>query len=189
MGSCSTLRQGLPGERQEPPRPLSGPDRDQVFKPRRRGPGKRSLPGQEDEAPARGACRAKEARPRQEELAGTTEPKHQGPGGRSPPGRPNQGTPREARRGTPRAPARPDERQALRRRKTTTAASHLPRQVATSGPRSSSPAHASLWGSPKGTWRGTVRPEVCGGMQRPSWQTVVHLTVHLGAVRATETGI
>src|SRR3954466_16193675 len=61
---------------------------------------------QEDKDPARGACRAKEAGPRQEELAGTTKPKHQGPGGRSPPGRPNQGTPREARRGAPRAPAR-----------------------------------------------------------------------------------
>src|SRR3954467_11078504 len=87
---------------------------------------------------ARGACRAKEARPRQEELAGTTEPEHQGPGGRSPPGRPNLGTTSEARRGAPCAPARPDERQALRRGKTTTATSHLPRQVATSELRSSS---------------------------------------------------
>src|SRR3954467_7109309 len=113
------------------PTALLGPSEDQAFKPRRQGPGKRSLPGQEDEAPARGACRAKEARPRQEELAGTTKPKHQGPGGRSPPGRPSQGTPREARRGAPRAPTRPDERQALGRGKTTTAASHLPRQVTT----------------------------------------------------------
>src|SRR3954464_10395563 len=44
----------------------------------------------QDKAPARGACRAKEARPRQEELAGTTEPKHQDPGKRSLPGRPFQ---------------------------------------------------------------------------------------------------
>src|SRR3954465_2545642 len=42
------------------------------------------------QGPARGACRAKEARPRQEELAGTTEPKHQDPGKRSLPGRPFQ---------------------------------------------------------------------------------------------------
>src|SRR4051812_35037623 len=40
--------------------------------------------------PARGACRAKEARPRQEELAGRTEPEHQDPGKRSLPGRPFQ---------------------------------------------------------------------------------------------------
>src|SRR4051812_49090821 len=79
---------------------------------------------QEDEAPARGACRAKETRPQQEELAGATKPKHQGPGERSSPGRPNQGTSRGARRGAPRAPARPDERQALRHGKTAAAASH-----------------------------------------------------------------
>src|SRR3954463_13858037 len=40
--------------------------------------------------PARGACRAKEARPRQEELAGMTEPKHRDPGKWSLPGRPFQ---------------------------------------------------------------------------------------------------
>src|SRR3954464_1196718 len=111
------------------------------------------------------------------------------PDKRSLSGRPNPGTTREARLGAPCAPARPDSRQAIRHRKTTPAASHLPRQIATSGLRSSSPAHASLRGSPKGTWRGTAQPGVCGGMQRPSWQTVAHLTVRLGAVRATETGI
>src|SRR3954465_159904 len=178
------MRQGLPGERQEPPRPLFGPNEDQVFEPRRRGPGKRSLPGRGVEAPARGACRAKEPKPRQEEpregegargreqnprqeeLAGATKPKHQGPGERSSPGRPNQGTSKEARHGAPRAPARPDERQALRHNKTVAAASYLPRQVTTSGLRSSSPAHASLRGSPRGTWRGAAQPEACGGMQR-----------------------
>src|SRR4051812_45922179 len=54
---------------------LFWPREDQAFKTR---------------PPARGACRAKEARPRQEELAGTTEPKHQDPGKRSLPGRPFQ---------------------------------------------------------------------------------------------------
>src|SRR3954467_8843845 len=102
------MRQGLPGERQGSPRLLLGPSEDQAFKnkvcktedqdprqeelagPRRQGPGKRSLPGQEGKAPARGAWRAKEARPWQEELAGTTEPKHRDPGKRSLPGRPYQ---------------------------------------------------------------------------------------------------
>src|SRR4051812_6394273 len=101
MGSSSTLRQGLPGERQEPPRPLFGPNEEQVFEPRRRGPGKRGLPGRGDKAPTRGACRAKETRPRQEELAGTTKPKHQGPGERSSPGRPTK-APQEKQRRTAR---------------------------------------------------------------------------------------
>src|SRR3954466_13721927 len=91
---------------------LSGPNEDQVLEPRRRGPGKRSLPGRGDKTPARGACRDDQAeapRPRREELAGKA----------------NQGTPREARRGAPRAPARPGERQALRRgKRAAAAASH-----------------------------------------------------------------
>src|SRR3954465_15340336 len=73
-GSCSTPRQGWPWERQESPWP---------FLTERR-------PSIQDKAPARGACQAKEARPRQEELAGTTEPKHRDPGKRSLPGRPFQ---------------------------------------------------------------------------------------------------
>src|SRR3954470_13483364 len=133
---------------------------------------------QEDEAPARGACRAKKTRPRQEELAG---PRRQDPGKRSLPGRPSRSTKapargarregqprhlRKTRRDAPRVPAWPGERQVPRRGKTTTTASHLPRQVTTSGLRSSSPTHASLWGSPRGTWRGTAQPGACGGMWR-----------------------
>jgi len=43
------------------------------------GPGKRSLPGRPTKAPARGACREGQPRPRQEDLAG----KRQDPGKRS----------------------------------------------------------------------------------------------------------
>src|SRR4051812_382956 len=78
------MRQGLPGERQGSPRLLLGPSEDQAPK------NKVCKTEDQDKAPARGACRAKEARPRQEELAGTTEPKHRDPGKRSLPGRPFQ---------------------------------------------------------------------------------------------------
>src|SRR3954469_13779389 len=104
----------------------------------------------QDKAPARGACRAKEARPRQEELAGTTEPKHQDPGKRSLPGRPFQaqgyfttrdpserGLPGrledyiiETRLGAIRAPAGPRERQASEPGKIKTPARHLPGRAA-----------------------------------------------------------
>src|SRR3954462_14142273 len=70
--SRSAPRQGSPGERQNPPWLFKGHSRTKY----------------EDKAPARGACRAKETRPRQEELAGTTKPKHRDPGERSSPGRP-----------------------------------------------------------------------------------------------------
>src|SRR4051812_49472796 len=138
MGSSSTQRQGLPGERQEPPWPLSGPNEDQVFKTRRRGPGKRSLPGRGDKAPARGACRAKEARPQQEELAGTTKPKHQGPGERSSPGRPTK-APQEKLAAAHRAP-----RQGLTSGKLSGAARQPPRQATCRGkspPQACAPAH------------------------------------------------
>src|SRR3954467_390850 len=49
-GSCSTPRQGWPGERQESPRPFLGRAKT---KHSRQGPGKRSLPGQEDKAPGK----------------------------------------------------------------------------------------------------------------------------------------
>src|SRR3954466_6819942 len=97
---------------------LSGPNEDQVLEPRRRGPGKRSLPGRGDKTPARGACRDDQAeapRPRRGELAGKA----------------NQGTPREARRGAPRAPARPGERQALSRGRDAAAGRYLTRQAPT----------------------------------------------------------
>src|SRR3954468_19035847 len=74
-----------------------GPSKNKVFRPRHK-------------APARGACREghpKEARPRQEELAGraarSTRPRQEELAGKA-----NQGT----CRGTPRVPARPGERQA-----------------------------------------------------------------------------
>ena len=44
-GSCSAPRQGLPGDRQGPPWFLLEPFKNKVFKSRRQGPGKRSLPG------------------------------------------------------------------------------------------------------------------------------------------------
>src|SRR3954470_1629520 len=83
------------------------PFENKVFKPRRQGPGKRSLPGRPLEA--------------------------QDPGKRSLPGRPTkafQGNCRDARR----VPARPGERQAPRRDKTSTAARRLPRQATTPQP-------------------------------------------------------
>src|SRR3954470_8069703 len=114
-----------------------------------KAPGKRSLPGQEDKTPARGACRDDRAhtRPFKNKVHKTED---RDPGKRSLPGRPDPGSTREARRGAPCAPARPDGRQAIRRGKTTTAASSLPRQIATSGLRSSSPAHASPRCLPQG---------------------------------------
>ena len=48
---------------------LLEPFKNKVSKPRRQGPGKRSLPGRPTQAPARGSC-WEETRPRQEELAG-----------------------------------------------------------------------------------------------------------------------
>src|SRR3954470_10258067 len=63
---------------------LFWPREDQAFK------NKVCKTEDQDRARARGACRAKEARPRQEELAGTTEPKHRDPGKWSLPGWPFQ---------------------------------------------------------------------------------------------------
>src|SRR4051812_15120668 len=157
--------------------PFLGPSEDQAFKTRRQ-------------------------KPRQEELAG---PRRQGPGKRSLPGRPSQSTKAPAggalREGQTQAPqekpaaARHAPRQGLMSGKLSGAERQPPRQVTCRGkspPQNCAPAHPPTRRSgisPKGTWRGTARPEVCGGMQRPSWQTVAHLTVRLGAVRATETGI
>src|SRR4051812_44283398 len=83
------------------------PFKNKVFKPRRQVPGKRSLPGRPLKA--------------------------QDPDKRSLPGRPTkafQGTCRDA----PRVLARPGERQAPGRDKTTTAARRLPRQATTPQP-------------------------------------------------------
>src|SRR3954469_22031472 len=114
---------------------------------------------QEDEAPARGACRAEETRPRQEELAGprrrgpgkrslpgrgdktpasTTKPKHQGPGKRSSPGRPTK-APQEKL-----AAAHHSPRQGLASGKLSGAARQPPRQATCRGkspPQACAPAH------------------------------------------------
>ena len=78
------------------------------------------------------------------------------------PGRPikaSQGTCRDA----PRAPARPGERQAPGRDKTTTAARRLPRQATTLCPCSSTSTNVSLWDPSRRTWREAVQPAVRGG--------------------------
>ena len=161
MGSCSAPRQGLPGDRQDPPWFPRRPFKNKVLKSRPRqeelagkanqGPGKRSLPGR-DKTLARGACREGHSR-------------HT----------------KKACRDAPCVPARPGEQQAPKHDKTTTAARSLPRETPTSCPRSSTPANVSLWDSP--------RAHVAGGraargtwwqaeMKRsPSWQMVAFLTV------------
>src|SRR4051812_15970741 len=149
MGSRSTPRQGLPGDRQDSPWSLFGPSKNKVFEPR----------------------------PRKEELAGKATRREQGPGKRSLPGRPLEaqgpgkrsllGGPTEARqdpcRDAPRVPARTGERQAPGRDKAPTAARRLPRQVTTPRLRSSSSTHASLWGHSRHTWREAGQPGACGG--------------------------
>src|SRR3954466_13098412 len=96
---------------------------------------------QEDEAPARGACRAKETRPRQEELAGTTKPKHQGPGERSSPGRPTKA---------------PQEK--------LVAAHHAPPQ----GPRSGKLSGAARQPPRQATCRGKSPPQACAPAHPPT---------------------
>ena len=125
-------------------------------------------------APARGACREGQPRPRQEELAGKADP---GPDKRILPGRdktPARGACREghsrrikkACRDAPCVPARSGERQASGRDKTTAAARSLPRETPTSCPRSSTPANVSLQDSPKHTWQEAVQLGVRGGKWR-----------------------
>src|SRR3954469_14138133 len=189
-GSCSTLRQGPPRKRQEKtkhsrqgPRQeelagsrRQGPRQEELAGPRRQDPGKRSLPGrlspckaiqeqsitrQKIEPPTRGACREGRTQAPQEKPAVARQA-------------PRQGLIAGALSGTGRRPPR----QATCRGK-----------IATSRLRSSSPATRRSGASPEGTWRGTAQPGACGGMQPPSWRTVAHLTVRLGAVRATVTGI
>ena len=89
-------------------------------------------------------------------------PRRQGPGKRSLPGRPTkafQGTCRDA----PRVPARPGERQASGRDKTTAAARRLPRQVITLHPRSSASTNVLPWGLPRRALQEAVQPAVRGG--------------------------
>ena len=168
-GSCSTPRQGLPGERQDPPWFLWSHSRTKYL-----------ISG--DKAPTRGACREgqprhskelaatrhalrKATRPRQEELAGKT----------------NQGT------------SRPGERQASGPDKITAAARRLPRQAATLCPRSSASTNVSLWGPLQARVAGGC---AASGAQwhakltrSPSWRTVAPLTVLFCTVRVTQTGI
>ena len=96
-GSCSALRQGLPGDRQGPPWFLWSHPRTKYL-------------SQGDKAPARGACR--EGQPRHfEELAATRHASRQGPVGDKLPGaasqRPRQGACRGRQPLCTRAPAHP----------------------------------------------------------------------------------
>ena len=110
---------------------------------------------------ARGACQEGQPRPRQEDLAG----KRQGPSKRSLPGRPTTAL-QETCRDAPRVPARPGERQASERDKTTTAARRLPRQATTLYPRSSTSTNMSPWDLSRRAWREAVQPAVRGGKRR-----------------------
>ena len=118
--------------------------------------------------------------------------RRQGSGKRSLPGRPtkaSQGTCRD----TPRVPARPGERQASGRDKTTTAARRLPWQAATLCPRSSASTNVSPWGP----FQARVAEGCAASGKRwhamlarsPSWRTVAPLTVLFYTVRATQTGV
>src|SRR3954469_21138965 len=176
-GSCSTLRQGPPRKRQEKTKhSRQGTRQEELAGPRRQDPGKRSLPGrlrpckaiqeqsitrQKIEPPTRGARREGRTQASQEKPAVARQA-------------PRQGLIAGALSGTGRRPPR----QATCRGK-----------IATTRLRSSSPATRRSGASPEGTWQGTARPGTCSGMQPPSWRTVAHLTVRLGAVRATVTGI
>ena len=118
-------------------------------------PGKRSLPGR--------PTKARRLR-------------RQDPGKRSLPGRPpkaSQGT----CRGAPRIPARPGERQAPGRDKTTTAARRLPRQATTLCPRSSTSTNVSLWDPSRRTWWQAALTRL------PSWRAVASLTVPFALFR------
>ena len=118
--------------------------------------------------------------------------RRQDPSKRSLPGRPpkaSQGT----SRGAPRAPARPGERQAPGRDKTTTGTRRLPPQTTTLYPRSNTSTNVSLWGP--------FQAHVAGGCaangarwhakltRLPSWRAVASLTVPFCTVWATQTGI
>src|SRR4051812_44284868 len=159
---------------------LSGPDEGQVIEPRRPGPGKRSLPGQEGEV-------------RQEELVG---PRRQGPGKRSLPGRLSRSTKAPAggarRDGQTKAPqeklaaACRAPRQGLTSGKLSGAARQPPRQATCRGkppPQACAPAHLP-------TRHSGASPEARGEAPRnlghawhatlaesPPWQAEAPLTV------------
>src|SRR3954466_11437697 len=115
---------------------------------------------QEDEAPARGACRAEKTGPRQEELAG---PRRQDPGKRSLPGRPSRST---------KAPARGARREGQNKapQEKLATAHHAPRQGLTSGKLS-------------GTARQPPRQATCRGKSPSQACAPAHLpTRHSGAL-------
>ena len=177
-GSCSTPRQGLPGEHQDPPwfpwrhsrtKYLSSGDKAPARGACREGQPRhakelaatRHALRQGNKAPARGACR--EGQPRHKSKV--SKPRRQGPGKRSLPGRPtkaSQGVCRDA----PRIPARPGERQASGHDKTTTTARHLSRHATTPYLRSSASTNVSPWGLSRHVWREAVQPAVRGGKRR-----------------------
>src|SRR4051812_34584047 len=136
---------------------LFWPEEDQAFK------NKVCKTEDKDKAPARGSCRAKEARPRQEELAGTTEPKHQDPGKRSLPGRPFQAQD-HITRDTPRRYTRPGRaRRAPGPGKIKTPARHLPGRAALCA---RAPAHRTTrraGGHSRDAWLMAVQPGGHGG--------------------------
>src|SRR3954467_10850627 len=166
--------------------------------------------------PARGACRAKEARPRQEELAGTTEPKHRDPGKWSLPGRPFQaqgyftntrpwqeGLTGKTRRlhhrrhasalHAPRRGPGSDKLQSpasSRDRQGQDPGKALAGESCAVGPRSSSSNHASRWGPFQGRVAGGCAPwgtRWHSTMVKPSpWQTETQGRALLGS---TATGI
>ena len=152
------------------------------------GPGKRSLPGRPTKAPSRGACRAGQPRPRQEDLAG----KRQDPGKRSLPGRPLKAY----QESLPRRALRPDKirratsfrtRQDNDRSKALAAANyhsvpalqHIHQRVAL-GPFQARVARGCAASGAR--WQAALT-------RLPSWQAVAPLTVPFCTVWATQTGI
>src|SRR3954468_20250622 len=171
---------------------LFWPREDQAFK------NKVCKTEDQDKAPARGACRAEEARPRQEELAGTTEPKASRPRQEELAGKAVPGSRLHHRR---HASALYAPRRGPGSDKLQSPTSSLARQDQDPGkalagescavcPRSSSSDHASRWGAFQGRvadgcaawgtrWRSTAA--------EPSpWQTETQWQALLGS---TATGI
>ena len=141
----------LAGRTPRSPKVPLEPSKNKVFKLRRQGPGKRSLPGRPTKA--------------------------------------SQGTCRDA----PRVPARPGERQASGRDKTTTAARRLPRQSYHFAPalqridrrvalRPSQARVARGCAASGARWQATLT-------RLPSWRAVASLTVPFCTIWATQMGI
>ena len=169
MGSCSTPRQGLPGERQDPPWFPWSHSRTKYL-------------SSGDKAPARGTCR--EGQPgHSKELAATRLALRQG----------NKAPARELAGKTNQSTSRPGERQASGPDKITTAARRLPWQAATLCPRSNASTNVSLWGPLQARVAGGCAASGAQWHAKltsfPSWRTVAPLTVLFCTVWATRTGI